>query len=277
MPRLPEHICFTMIPNFVFDECLASLSEGELKVLMVIYRKTVGFDKKADQISYSQFSAKGGLSRSTISRAIKSLTKKKMIEVDRSGVTNQYTYCLAETNHKPSSKFEPEVVQNSNRLPVQNSNTQKKALKEKELNTSSSTDFSDGVKQVADYWNEVFSKTLNYSNTWILKQIEKALKRFTVDEVKEAIFRRSTCKYYREEKPKLLSKPNSFFPYLETIANDLERAPKGIYNYENMVHMVTTSSWTTDDFEKVLEIQDKSGRPMWKLKNNNKTINPSYT
>lgn len=275
MPRLPDHVPFTMIPNFILDEKLDSLSEGELKLLLMIYRKTVGFDKKFDEISYSQFASKSGLSRSTISHAIKALTKKGLVEVDKSHITNKYTYCLSETNSQPSSKFEPGVVQNSNLLPVQNSNTQKKPLKEKELNTSSSTDLSGDVQQVTTYWNEIFPNTLDYSNTWLLKQVEKAVKHFTVDQLKEAIFRRSTCNYYQEVKPNLLNKPSSFFPYPETIDNDLKRAPKGIYNYDNMINLVTSSNWTTDDFEKVIEIQDKSGRPMWKLKNNN--INPSYT
>jgi len=266
-----------MIPNFVFDECLESLSEGELKILMMIYRQTVGFDKKADKISYSQFAAKSGLSRSTISQAVKKLTRKGLVEVDRSRTTHQYTYCLPDTNSQLGSKSEPIAIQNSNHLPVQNSNTQKKTLKEKELNTSSSTDLSDDVRDVSTYWNEVFPNTLDYSNTWLLKQVEKAVTQFTVDQIKEAIFRRNACSYYQEVKANLLNKPSSFFPYHETIANDLKRAPKGIYNYENMINVVTSSNRTTDDFEKVLEIKDKSGNPMWKLKNKTNNTNPVHT
>jgi|GEM_PF-3112912 len=45
MPRLPEVTCFTMIPNVILDKYLELLSEGELKILLVIYRQTVGFKK----------------------------------------------------------------------------------------------------------------------------------------------------------------------------------------------------------------------------------------
>jgi len=263
MPRLPENTPFTMIPNFVFDENLGSLSEGELKIVLIIYRQTVGFNKKADKISYSQFEAKSGLSRSTISQAIKKLTRKGLIEVDRSRTTNEYTYCLPEETSYPSSKSEPGSVQNSNQQLVQNSNSQKKAFKE-ELNTSS-TDLSKDICKDATYWNEVFPNTLDYSDVWIKKHLKKAADSFTVKQIKEAIFRRSTCKYYQEVKPNLIDKPGSFFPYPETIENDLERSPKGIYNYDKMIHLVTSSNWTTDDFEKVIEIEDKLGRPMWKL------------
>ena len=150
MPRLPKNVCFTMIPNFIFDDYLESLSDGEMKILMMIYRQTVGFDKKADKISYSQFITKTGLSRSTISQAIKGLIRKGLIEVNRSQTTHEYTYCLPETGFPSSSEFELGAVQNSNQKVVRNSNTQKKALKEKELNTTSSTDFDD-VTKVIEY------------------------------------------------------------------------------------------------------------------------------
>lgn len=267
MPRLPESTCFTMIPNFIFDEHLESLSEGELKILLMIYRQTVGFDKKSDKISYSQFITKSGLSRSTISHAIKGLTKRGLIEVDRSQTTNAYTYCLPGIHSQPGSKFEPAVVQNSDCQPVQNSNTQKKVSKEKELNTSS-TDLSEDIWQVASYWNEVFPNSLEYSNTWIINHIETAVQSFTVKQLKEAIFRRSACSYYQEMKPNLIDKPSSFFPYPQTIANDLDRVPRDIYSYDKMIDLVTSSNWTTDDFERVHEVEDESGLPMWKLKSN---------
>jgi len=34
-----------MIPNVILDKYLELLSEGELKILLVIYRQTVGFKK----------------------------------------------------------------------------------------------------------------------------------------------------------------------------------------------------------------------------------------
>lgn len=268
MSRLPEHTCYTMIPNFIFDVCLGSLGEGELKILMMIYRQTVGFDKKADKISYSQFTTKTGLSRSTISQSIKGLIKKGLVKANRSGIINEYTYCLPESNYQTSSKSEPGAVRNSNQQPVRNPNTQKKALKETERNTTSSTNLSVDFLEVTSYWNEVFPKTLDGSDPKLVKQIEKALNEFTVEELKEAIFRRSVCNYYQEKKPQLLDKPSAFFPYPETIANDLERTPFGIYTFDEMIDKVTSSNLTTDDYVKVTNIKDKKGLPMWRPKNN---------
>jgi phage replication O-like protein O len=278
MPRLPDHISFTMIPNFILDGYLEELSEGEIKILLAIYRKTVGFDKKCDQISYSQFVKQTDLSRSTISQAINSLEKKKLIKVDRSGFINSYTYCIPRIKKAGSSKSELELVRNSNRQPVQNSNTQKKRLKETEINTTtSSTYYSDDLQEVIDYWNDTFPKSLDSSDHKTIEHISRALQQFTLKELKEAIFRRSTCSYYQDNKPHLLNKPNAFFPYPETIANDLTRSSVGIYTYDEMVRRVTASNLTTDDFIKTPDINDKKGHPMWKPKTDhqtNKNIKP---
>lgn len=269
MPRLPENTCFTMIPNFIFDEYLESLSEGELKILMMILRKTVGFDKKSDEISYSQFIARSGLSRSTISHAIKELTKKGLVEVDRSRRTNEYTYCLPETDSQSSSKFEPRTVQNSNTQPVRNLDPQKKTLKESKRNTTSSSDLSDDLIEVVQYWNKTFSNTLDPSDSKLVKCIEKALNNFTVKKIKKAIFNRSHCSYYRDKKPQLLNKPSAFFPYPETIANDLSRNPECIFDYDEKNQRIWDKKNVDEDFEILWDRKDEEGRPMWKLSTSN--------
>lgn len=79
----------TQTPNRLFDVYLKSLSKSELKVLLVIIRRTVGFVSpyKAQErvkwawISQSLFMAYTGLSNRSVSSAITSLLNKKMIEV----------------------------------------------------------------------------------------------------------------------------------------------------------------------------------------------------
>lgn len=77
---------FTQTPNILFDELLRVLSNSEVKVLLVIIRKTYGWiDSKThkrkvkDRISVSQFMELSGLSRRIISFAIGSLVEKKLI------------------------------------------------------------------------------------------------------------------------------------------------------------------------------------------------------
>jgi hypothetical protein len=70
----------THIPNILFDELLTSLTGSELKILLVILRKTNGWidqktgkRKSRDKISYKQFQSKTGISKRSVIRAVNSL------------------------------------------------------------------------------------------------------------------------------------------------------------------------------------------------------------
>src|SRR6266481_7497925 len=82
----------TPVPDVFFDVLLPELSGAEVKVLLYIIRRTLGFKKTTDTISFTQFE-KGittkegkvldsgcGLSRETISHALQSLETKGCIK-----------------------------------------------------------------------------------------------------------------------------------------------------------------------------------------------------
>lgn len=71
---------FTQMPNILFDEWLPLLGHAELLVLLVIYRKTFGYHKIKDKISLSQIQKISGLTRSNLSKAVKSLENKNLIK-----------------------------------------------------------------------------------------------------------------------------------------------------------------------------------------------------
>jgi hypothetical protein len=78
----------TQVPNFLFDEYLTELTEAELKVTLIILRQTVGWRdiktggrKTRDRISGFQFREKTGLSKRVITKAVKSLIAKQLIQV----------------------------------------------------------------------------------------------------------------------------------------------------------------------------------------------------
>jgi phage replication O-like protein O len=71
----------TPIPNHLFDECLPKLKPAELKVLLVILRQTIGWQKNEDWIATCQFISKTGCSRRAISSAIKALIAQGLIYV----------------------------------------------------------------------------------------------------------------------------------------------------------------------------------------------------
>jgi phage replication O-like protein O len=76
----------TQVPNFIF-EMIPRLSEAELKVLMVIIRKTYGWHKESDKISAGQLESLTGLSYSAIKKARASLSAKgvKLIKYKGNG------------------------------------------------------------------------------------------------------------------------------------------------------------------------------------------------
>ncbi len=76
---------FTRIPNYFFDDYYFLLSESALKVYMAIARKTIGWRKNRDCISYSQLKSLSRLSETSISKGIKELIKNDLIEILKEG------------------------------------------------------------------------------------------------------------------------------------------------------------------------------------------------
>ena len=92
----------TQIPNHVLDMVLPRIPEGEARCLLYICRRTFGFHKQEDNISFSQFEDGiqtsqsrqldfgTGLSRPTISVAIANLVASGAISVEKRSRGNRY-------------------------------------------------------------------------------------------------------------------------------------------------------------------------------------------
>jgi len=92
--QIPNH---TQIPNEILDETHL-YSESELKVILAICRKTIGWHKQEDNISFSQIAEITGLSSASISKALKELEEIRLITVTRKdGITNHYYINYFET------------------------------------------------------------------------------------------------------------------------------------------------------------------------------------
>lgn len=74
---------FTQVPDVLFDQLLPDLGHAELKVLLVIMRKTFGWRKDADAISLSQLAEGTGLSRRSVQTATSSLEEGGYILIER--------------------------------------------------------------------------------------------------------------------------------------------------------------------------------------------------
>ncbi len=128
----------TAVPDEFFDVLAPNLSEAELRVTLYIIRRTFGFKKAADPISFSQFltgitthdgrvldNGCGVRSRGHLSKSLKSLVEKGVIVAAKSQKTNgsqattsyglRFTQqVVPETNH-PGSRNELSLVPETNR------------------------------------------------------------------------------------------------------------------------------------------------------------------
>ncbi len=77
---------FTRVPNFFLDEYIYQLSESALKVYLTVVRKTIGWQKDKDFISYSQIQKMSNLSGNSILKGINELLEKGLIETHKFGV-----------------------------------------------------------------------------------------------------------------------------------------------------------------------------------------------
>lgn len=81
------------VPNALIDEVVADLSGAELKCYLFIVRKTVGWNKKSDAISISQFMSALKLSNKTVVDACKRLAELGLI-LQKTGVRNTNIFSL---------------------------------------------------------------------------------------------------------------------------------------------------------------------------------------
>lgn len=79
----------TPVPNIVFDHYLKEMKLAELKILLIVFRQTFGWQdkftkskrKELDWISSGQLALKTGSSKRAINEAIQTLVQKRLIDV----------------------------------------------------------------------------------------------------------------------------------------------------------------------------------------------------
>ena len=103
MVELPNYV---QVPHEVFRH-LKVLTGNEVKVLLSICRKTFGYHKLTDDISYSQIEEMCGVSRANASRAVKRLCELDLVEKStKKGKTTRYdmkVMCVKTTQEDPGT------------------------------------------------------------------------------------------------------------------------------------------------------------------------------
>ncbi len=80
---------YTQAPNVLFDELFKTLSEGDLRVVLVLVRQTFGWHKPFDRISLSQIAEKTGMAKPSVCRSLGTLIKKGLVQKKKFGSAGQ--------------------------------------------------------------------------------------------------------------------------------------------------------------------------------------------
>lgn len=120
--------------------CNLEISGACHRVLRFIERKTYGYSKKEDPISYTQFENGTGLYRNTVNESLDTLVEMGVIIIDRTGFINKYRinkdYDTWTSNQKRTSN---QKLPNSNQNLTKTSN-QKRTYKNKKQITKTISD-----------------------------------------------------------------------------------------------------------------------------------------
>lgn len=95
----------TNVPNHVLDASLKTLKEVELKVLLVIIRSTIGWQKHSDWLATSMLCSRTGACKKAVLNAVKALVEQDLVRVARKN--GKAIYSLGSTlqgNNIPQSK-----------------------------------------------------------------------------------------------------------------------------------------------------------------------------
>jgi phage replication O-like protein O len=88
-----ENGCFRIANEIAERLQRTDLSKGESKILWVVFRQTYGWNKKADQISLTQFQQKTGMTRQGVCQSIQSLVNRRILGSKQSltgGITSYW-------------------------------------------------------------------------------------------------------------------------------------------------------------------------------------------
>jgi phage replication O-like protein O len=134
---LPNH---TQVPNEFVDEVMSGLNGSAVKVFIAICRKTIGWHKVSDAISYSQIEKMTGLGWDAVRAALDVLEKLDIITVNKApGLTNVIDLAFMTTRESrevPPGKAggdHPEKPEGTSRK----SRDTKETVKQTEIDTSS--------------------------------------------------------------------------------------------------------------------------------------------
>ncbi len=164
-----------------------NLSGYQNRIIWCIFRKTYGWHKSTDKISFTQFEKMTGIKRRHIQRAVEKLEALNMIIIDRNNRVNTYKFnshydtwkIIDSANIGTSAKIGTKVVpKEALKLVPKKAHTKEKkeTIQKKE------------IFNIFNYWNEreiIKHKKLDQATA---SSINAKLKDYSIDEIKDAIY-----------------------------------------------------------------------------------------
>jgi len=125
---------YTQVPNALLDEQMQDMGLAELKCVLLVIRKTFGWHKGRDRISYTQFEKETGLSRESVRQGTTRAVERKVLR--QYTTTQGYEYAL---------NVDPYPVPESSTVAVLESSSTKETIQKK--NNATRDRLSDMIKQ----------------------------------------------------------------------------------------------------------------------------------
>lgn len=228
------------------------LSDYEHRVFWCIVRKTYGWNKKMDWISNSQISDMTDIKSPHVSRTLKKLIERKMIIKDGKmfGINKNYDMWILtqklpiqvnnickQNNTKVTHIGKNETGNIKEKLPIEVTGVtyRGKNLLPIEVNTKEKKETTTKYMEIFIHWNNKNIIVHNKLTNDMIKEMKKALKTFTLEEILGAI----------DHYSKALKDDDFYFTYRWSLLNFLKRK-HGLADF-------------MDDGEKWINYQDRCG------------------
>jgi len=179
-----------MVPNEIIDEHLSKLSGAEIKVLLAISRKTVGWHKDTDWICNKQMMDITGLSEPTVIKAIKGLLKAGLILKERIGILGKEKLCYELDFDEGVKKVKGGGKET---LPVglnnftHNIKTTKETIQKKKELPTASTPLMKIEKEYFELFKAEYGDEPDYNYPACRKLINKYLKTYSEEKIMEIV------------------------------------------------------------------------------------------
>ena len=181
-----QKLNFIMVPIEVVDEHLKKLSGAEIKVLLAITRKTIGWHKDTDWICNKQMMEITGLSKKSIILAVTSLIDKKLIIQETVGDPGKEKLCYELDFKEGVTKSNGGGVKSTPggcKNVTHNIYTTKETIQKKKELPQAHTPLMKVEKEYFDLFKTEFGEEADYNFGGGRKLINKYLKTHTEDKI----------------------------------------------------------------------------------------------